>query len=50
MIIYDQQTDAEITQEVATTAGIVNGDIFMVFEYCDFDLSGLLRSNKVVSF
>ncbi len=48
MIVYDKDTDTEITPELAETAGLINGDIFMMFEFCDFDLSGLLRSPKVV--
>ena len=32
-----------------TTHGFAPGDIFMVFEYVDYDLSGLLKCRDVVS-
>ena len=32
-----------------TTHGFTPGDVFMVFEYVDYDLSGLLKCRDVVS-
>ena len=32
-----------------TTHGFAPGDVFMVFEYVDYDLSGLLKCRDVVS-
>ena len=49
MIIYDEHADTDITPDLAQSVGLIHGDIFMSFEFCDFDLSGLLRSPKVVS-
>ena len=31
-----------------TTHGFAPGDVFMVFEYVDYDLSGLLKCRDVV--
>jgi serine/threonine protein kinase len=36
-------------EELKQTHGICPNDIFMVFEYADFDLAGLLASPEVVS-
>lgn len=49
MITYDSENDTDMTSELAQTTGIVHGDIFMMFEFCEFDLSGLMRNPKVVS-
>jgi hypothetical protein len=48
MVIYDSEVDKDITTDLADKAGLVHGDIFMKFEFCEFDLSGLLRSPKAV--
>ncbi len=45
IVTFDVAVDIDIPPE----AGLIQGDIFMAFEFCDFDLSGLLRSPKVVS-
>ena len=49
IVIYDTDLDREeVNEQTAQSTGLVHGDIFMMFEYCDFDLSGLLRSPSVV--
>lgn len=49
ILLYDKDADAEdVSAETAESTGLVHGDIFMMFEFCDFDLSGLLRSPYVV--
>jgi len=50
MVTYDTENDNDITPEMAQNTGIVHGDIFMMFEFCEFDLSGLMRNPKVVSY
>jgi hypothetical protein len=46
MVIYDNTVDGE---EYAARCGLVNGDVFMVFQFCEYDLYGILRNNDVVS-
>jgi hypothetical protein len=41
----DDDTDGSMKQE---THGFAAGDVFMVFEFVDFDLSGLMKSPSVV--
>jgi hypothetical protein len=43
--VYDASQDGEEFQ----SNGLIDGDVFMVFEFCDYDLSGLLRNPYVVS-
>jgi hypothetical protein len=45
IIMYKAAEDGE--QEVYSTNGIVNGDVFMMFEYVPYDLSGLMKSGAV---
>ena len=42
----DDEKEGESRQ---TTHGFSPGDVFMVFEYVDYDLSGLLKCRDVVS-
>lgn len=42
--MYDSIEDGEVSDP-----GISQGDVMMMFEFCDFDLSGLLKSTSVVS-
>lgn len=46
MVIYDSSVDGE---EYTTKCGLVDGDVFMVFQFCEYDLYGILRNNDVVS-
>ena len=44
IVVYN---DAEDKQSVGGSSEFVNGDVFMVFEYVDYDLSGILKSSDV---
>jgi serine/threonine protein kinase len=44
IVVYD---DAKDRASVGGSTEFVNGDVFMVFEYVDYDLSGILKSSDV---
>jgi serine/threonine protein kinase len=45
IVVYNEADDKE---SVGGSSEFVNGDVFMVFEYVDYDLSGILKSSDVV--
>ena len=49
MITYQQDENGEVLP-IYTESGLAFGDVFMVFEYVPYDLSGLLKSKEIVSF
>lgn len=51
IIVYKPEDDEneEKRNEVFTAGELSVGDVFMVFEYCFSDLSGLLKTKEVVS-
>jgi serine/threonine protein kinase len=46
MIVYDSSIDGE---EYGKKNELENGDVFMVFQFCEYDLYGILRNNDAVS-
>lgn len=44
IVVYNDTKDKE---SVGGSSEFVNGDVFMVFEYVDYDLSGILKSSDV---
>lgn len=50
IIVYKPEDESEEhkSNELFGTGGLTVGDIFMVFEYCFGDLSGLLKTKEVV--
>jgi hypothetical protein len=52
IIVYKpEDEDSEGKHNEVFTAGeLTVGDVFMVFEYCFSDLSGLLKTKEVVGF
>jgi serine/threonine protein kinase len=51
IIVYKDEDENEehSSSDLFGEGGLVKGDIFMVFEYCFGDLSGLLKTKEVVS-
>ena len=49
ILVYNPQVDKDLHPDIIESAKLVSEDIFMVLEYCDFDLSGVLRNPNVVS-
>lgn len=47
IITYKKEDDDDEKASDHNTNGFVTGDIFMVFEYCFCDLSGLLKTKDV---
>lgn len=48
ILVYNPQVDKDLHPDIIESAKLVSEDIFMVLEYCDFDLSGVLRNPNVV--
>ena len=46
IVVYNEANDKESVG--AGAKEFINGDVFMVFEYVDYDLSGILKSSDVV--
>lgn len=44
IVVYNDETDKD---SAGGSSQFVNGDVFMVFEYVDYDLSGILKSSDV---
>ena len=45
VVVYNEANDRE---SVGASANFMNGDVFMVFDYGDYDLSGILQSRDVM--
>ena len=45
VVVYNAENDKE---SVGASANFTNGDVFMVFDYGEYDLSGILQSRDVV--
>ena len=45
VVTYDNKMDGP-----APDASISHGDVMMMFEFCDFDLSGMLKKPEIVRY
>jgi len=49
MITYEHESDEIDKPLINMKVSLSKGDVFMVFEYAEYDLAGLINSSEVVS-
>lgn len=49
MITYERENDEIDASLINMKVRLSAGDVFMVFEYAEYDLAGLINSSEVVS-